>query len=760
MNKPTRRAIGLGFRAVVLASTVAGLGTVAAGCITRPVTANQPETKTNFTAVVRQAAIDKVDLLFAIDNSASMGDKQELLKEAVPDLISRMLTPDCVDENDISKKTGQVSTVNAQGEATCPSGSKPEFPPVHDMHIGIVSSSLGGKGGDQCAANEAGRHNDDKGHLLNRAGQQETVVGEAAPSNFLAWLPQNDKNQTKPRDKSVVGAQPFTDRAAMVQKFQDLIIGVKENGCGYEAQLESAYRFLVQPDPYNSLVKNGDTIDYEGYDFELLKQRRDFLRPDSLLTIVLVTDENESNVAPKAFGGRSWFFTDSKTVRPGTTPCEADPNSADCMSCYLTTATPKGGCDKQLSPDSTDHPNLRFFHMKRRFGIDPRYPIERYVRGFKERRVPSRDNEYSGFDYVGGNVDKATCVNPIFAANLPSEPNTELCALTPGPRTQDLVYFAIIGGVPWQFLTNDPDNRSASYKGRTFKDRLSGNDWTRILGADPLKYDFAGQDPLMKESIEARGGAGADEIHSREWQTANKDLQYACTFELPTAKDCSNAAIRDFCDCSDPTDSPLCQGKTQTKGKAYPTISELAVAKALGEQAIVASICPPEPKDKSQEFYGYRPAVRAIIDRLKNSLASQCLPEKLSQDESGAVPCLILETFQEPGVSCAQKGLKDPDPKIVQKFREQQRAEFPDVDKATVCEAPQILPSEFGGGQTCEKVDKAGWCYLTGAAAGGTCPQAIKFSEKGNPVGARVSLQCITKNTEAQTAAPAPTGSQ
>src|SRR5579859_1069852 len=60
---------------IVLTGILGVLGAVGVGCLTRPVTHQEPTTKTNFTAVVRQAAVDKLDLLFMIDNSASMGDK-------------------------------------------------------------------------------------------------------------------------------------------------------------------------------------------------------------------------------------------------------------------------------------------------------------------------------------------------------------------------------------------------------------------------------------------------------------------------------------------------------------------------------------------------------------------------------------------------------------------------------------------------------------------------------------------------------------
>lgn len=40
---------------------------------------------------IRQTAIDKIDLLFVVDNSASMADKQALLSQAVPGLVERLV---------------------------------------------------------------------------------------------------------------------------------------------------------------------------------------------------------------------------------------------------------------------------------------------------------------------------------------------------------------------------------------------------------------------------------------------------------------------------------------------------------------------------------------------------------------------------------------------------------------------------------------------------------------------------------------------
>ena len=89
----------------------------------------------------------KVDLLFDIDNSASMGDKQLYLQQAIPEMIARLVTPRCID-----KTTGQPNGKNADATTgQCPEG-QPEFVPVHDMHIGIVTSSLGPRLGDACTS--------------------------------------------------------------------------------------------------------------------------------------------------------------------------------------------------------------------------------------------------------------------------------------------------------------------------------------------------------------------------------------------------------------------------------------------------------------------------------------------------------------------------------------------------------------------------------------------------------------------------------
>ncbi|MBP9113807.1 MAG: hypothetical protein KBF88_13430, partial [Polyangiaceae bacterium] len=513
------------------------LGAVGAGCLTRPIVATQPDTQTDFINNIKQTNIDKVDVLFAIDNSKSMGDKQELLRLAVPKLLGRLLNPQCIDEAD---KPKGPAVIKADGSADCSafSGSRAEFPPVHDLHVGVITSALGPRGSDECRdrknpLNSAlDSHQNDKGQLINRGGAAETPVLPGGSSNYLAWLPgSNPQNNGKPNPAG--GVTKFEQEGTFLTAFGSLISGVKEYGCGYEAQMESVYRFLVQPDPYESIETSDPDLSkfpgakLVGVDSTILKQRKDFLRPDSLVAVIMLTDENESTVDPLALGGRGWVYLQTNHVKGGTTECATDPNSKDCTSCYFVgdgDARCPGG---NYLNDQTDAANLRFWDMKRRFGVDPRFPTRRYVEGFRNTSIPDRRGEHPAnangelsADYRG----QANCVNPLFAADLPESGSVDtdqgkdaLCKLTPGPRSPDQVFFAVIGGVPWQLLTDKPDVLTKNNDG-AFKSTLDTGDWLRILGKDPEKFDTTGISPYMKETPDKRSDVTSpNDVNSREW---------------------------------------------------------------------------------------------------------------------------------------------------------------------------------------------------------------------------------------------------
>jgi hypothetical protein len=330
----------------------------------------------------------------------------------------------------------------------------------------------------------------------------------------------------------------------------------------------------------------------------------------------------------------------------------ADPNCAPPASSGLPVATYTSVNDWGYDM------NLRHVHMRAKYGLDPQYPVQRYVMGLTSLSVPDRTGEYppGATNYAGLSAANAHCANPLFAASLPDGTNTDpatLCNLRSRPL--DHVVYLHIGGVPYELLHFKPNDPQAS--------ALSDADWTKILGKDPLRYDYTGIDPHMIESSQPRTGTNvgidvsgtgplaatsatstSDPVSGREWVTDQQiqpnghvlpvDREYACIFRLPAPRDCTQSYNQSsFCDCpykpnllSHDQTPPVCDENTptmQVAAKAYPTIRELLLAKLLGSQGVVSSICPPHVTDNAtgnDPLYGYRPAVSALVERIRLGL--------------------------------------------------------------------------------------------------------------------------------------------
>jgi hypothetical protein len=736
-----------------LVATVIAMGacSVLLACIQRPVSKEEPTTKISFDTVVPQPAIEKIDLLVMVDNSSSMLDKQRILADAVPDLVKGLVSPKCVDKT-TRASTGVLSDPTKPDEAMCPPGSEPAFPPITDMHIGVISSSLGGMGSSMCLTTE-NPHNDDRGHLLARGPNGD--VAAAGDLHFLAWYPDVEKNKDKVRhpDPPVPKTKDVNELGAA---FRDLIVGVGQDGCGLEAQLESVYRFLVQPDPWTAIDKVGTAATYgpaNQVDVELLRQRAAFLRPDSLVAVIVLTDEDDSLADPLSFQGSGWRFMDREARDRATSTCSADPMSDQCTSCAFASGAP--GCSPVKYAEGEDELNVRFHHMKQRFGVDPQFPISRYVDALTKPRVPRRDKEH---DANGNYAPKAGCTNPLFAARLPTNPDDELCALPRGSRSPSLVYFALIGGVPGSLV---PDELASDGKQQI--------DWTKVLGRDPSRLDEGDIDPHMIQSSSPRPGLpaasasdDADPIHGREWTTGGRDLQFACTFDLherdasgsvvPVRRQCTDSdRKRQVCDCDGTRDTPLCapdDRNVQVRGKAYPTRRELLVAKELDKQGIVASLCPKQLTAPDADDYGYRPAVRAITTRLERQLVGSCLPRALErQDKEGNVACLVLAMLPDPGPDsdCARFGLKPPSSQLLTQMRDKLRAdEGEEATRHPICEVPQVAVPP---GEICKDAsEEIGFCYAE-APLLTQCAHAIAFTKASQKLTfARFTMQCIQQS--------------
>ena len=593
-----------------------------------------------------QGRANQVDLLLVIDNSRSMEDKQTILAATLPDLLRGLTNPACVDP---SSPTDQTKwQVPATPLDACPAGLERRFAPVADLHVGVISSSLGGHGSDACPTTEttscAGSENpsnNDAGHLLTRNGPcAGGVVPTYQGQGFLAWDPASTKAPPGETAFGQVAIDPTsgavtTASPGLVASLADLVQGTGQIGCGFESQLESMYRFLMDPEPYGSLtIVDGKAV-AKDLDPVLLTQRADFLRPSSLLLVVGLTDENDCSI--REYGQ---FYFAAQTMDPAKpnkaihlprarSECAQDPGHKCCLSCGQN----QGDCpfDPNCTtlPAGEDPPALRCWEQKRRFGIDFLYPLDRYLTGFTGSVLPNRTGEM--------------VPNPIFSDLKPGDSDSSI-------RDQSLVYLAFIAGVPWQDLARDPHDLGKGYKTAaelSAKDASGHSTWDHVIG-DPASYQPP-LDPFMVESTQPRSGKnpftfdsiappglGQNPINGHEYTPGlstgvAEDLQYACVFPLLVPRDCASNQ-HPACDCTDPTnDNPLCEpdpenggNRTrQVRAKAYPSLRELAVIQGLGEQGIAASVCPAQLTDQGSPTYGYRPAFEAILERIGPALGAR-----------------------------------------------------------------------------------------------------------------------------------------
>jgi hypothetical protein len=699
-------------------ASVATLGGLASGCLDRPVSPASPNTTNVFVDQIRQSGVDKIDMLFMIDNSISMADKQKILQAAVPKLVERLVTPRCVDTT-----TGLPVGGNADAAGTCANG-EPEFPPIKDIHLGVITSSLGAHGGETCSLTSPGSNptQDDKGRLVGFTRQLPNH--EQPPIDFLWWNPGTD-------------AADQADSNTLITEFSAQVVAAGETGCGYEASLEAWYRFLVDPQPPDTVKKDGnftvvEACPQEGADCgaggiciggfcadkTVLAQRQAFLRGDSLVAVVMLTDENDCSIRDD---GQGWLVSIASPGLPrSTAACLTNPDDACCTSCA---APPGPGCaphgqDAECSKNGgtfsgpEDHVNLRCWEQKKRYGVDFLYPLNRYVNALKNPSVTDR----------GGN----SAPNPLFS--------------TGGGVSRDpsLIFLAGIVGVPWQAIaTDDSQAAGAPLKYKNARDI----DWpaiTRTGNTPPTN-------PRMVESIALRPGLpdfntpNADPVHGHDFDIIGSatsqgpaDLQYACIFPLAQTRDC---AALSACDCKTDTGvaakSPLCWDGTQfstvqTGAKAYPGLRELEVLRDFGDNAIVASICPKEAINQNDPSFGYNPAVDAIVDRLKEQLSGSCLtrPVTVVQNPDGttSTQCAIVEVEVTQGGACGCDGnqnRKDPDAKLIKPVLDGLRKDrICGAAGQPACSQTDFCLCEIGEANpksSCENDPNpqgVGWCYI------------------------------------------------
>lgn len=554
-----------------------------------------------------QAEVGKVDLLLAVDNSYSMAEKQQLFAQTIPELVARMINPRCIGD------TGDIVSQPATPSASCPANSRRETEPLRDLHVGVITSSLGSHGSVGAKDVCVGAAQNDHAHLL--------------PSVRPGLSSYNDEGYLKWDPDQHASPEGEADAAVFTASLRSMLEAVGENGCGYEAQLESVYRFLVDPEPPVSIevqMRTATTAPV-GIDQDLLTQRDNFLRPDSSVVVVMLTDENDCSIIDESYG---WLISRAAPMYRATSACSTNPNDACCQLCGETTAN--DGCppiadDPECQKSVTltgageDDLNLRCWDQKRRFGFDFLYPVERYVGGFADAQVRGRGGEL--------------VANPLFHRGGVD-------------RDRSLFTLAVLGGVPWQDLATTSSLNGDELELMTNAQLNAAGRWPMIVGN--LKTFTPPSDPFMREATAPRSGQNplsgddivsadstdpaANAINGHEQHDTGGDLQYACTFELPEPIVCDQTRLEEDrgCSCFEEDlvrNRPVCQPPTggapettQYYAKAYPSLRELDVARQLGRRSVLASVCARNTQDEERSDYGYRPMFGAIANRVADTL--------------------------------------------------------------------------------------------------------------------------------------------
>lgn len=564
---------------------------------------------------------DKVDLLFVVDNSAYVFDEQEVLKRSVGTFLRELTNPPCVDDD------GEIASQPASAEAECPSGSARRHPPVRDLHVGVVSSSLGGHGSpDTCE----GFEKNDRGHLL--ASERGLDVADEG-HGFLAWG----------QSSSGQGPTPLTD-IDVLSRDTELMLSAGDRGCSYEAPLEAWYRFLADPTPPAEVVVEDQLAVKRGEDEDLLRQRAEFLRSDSVLGIVVLTDANDCSVVD---GGYGYLMTSVELMHYGTSACAEDPNDACCSYCGFVESAP--GCTPpaedaacQRGKETEDVRGLRCWDMKRRFGIDLLYPVTRYVAALQDREL-CPDSSAGDGDCQCRHA-KALGVECEPGRPVPNPIYYDMQGTGARVRDPAHVFLLTITGVPWQ----DIATRETLGTPDTLRIKAGSDlDWDLILGS-PDKGRLP-DDILMVEDVKPRSGPPhpltdvsprppdspriSNPINGHEWNGAGVfkgHLQFSCIFDITSLYGfprectlnttqqpclCFNNDYRQYAQCQDPTENTY--GNLQYADGAEPGLRQLEVVRQLDRAGLVGSSCPKvlstDPQDPS---YGYVPALFGLAERI------------------------------------------------------------------------------------------------------------------------------------------------
>lgn len=249
------------------------------GCPSRDLKPLTPCVVSGVVANIQQNPADKIDVLFVVDNSFSMDAEQTALSAEFQEMVRILVTGDTDNDGD------------------------QDNPPVNDLHLGVVTTDLGNGGlAVQTPLGTCGTENrtegvepavGDDGVLQTKGDTSDAACEDTYPA-FLAYACDDEECSTPAKE---------TERDQLAQDFACVAkLGI--GGCGLEQPLEAALKALsdpaaAEPVTFTSGQGRGGADD---------PFNAGFIRPDSLLAIVLVTDEEDcSSPDPRMFEDPATF---------------------------------------------------------------------------------------------------------------------------------------------------------------------------------------------------------------------------------------------------------------------------------------------------------------------------------------------------------------------------------------------------------------------------------------------------------------------
>ena len=241
---------------------------LALGCAAAP---EAPCTETTLETHVWGELRNAVDVLFVIDGSPSMDRQREVIHPMLARLVDILVTGD------------------SEARTSRPGAGIRDFTPPQSLHLAMMTSDGGGLG--EVPTGPCG----------SRMGDDGLFVGACNGSFAARYLEHYDG-----QDPTVVEDQ--------------LDCWTDEHGgtCGFEQPLEMMLKALASPD-YVPL--GGDYLSGTPAHGNQTGENRDFLRYDSLLIVVFVSDEDDGSAAdPTLFEPTTPITPNDLDVRPALSP--------------------------------------------------------------------------------------------------------------------------------------------------------------------------------------------------------------------------------------------------------------------------------------------------------------------------------------------------------------------------------------------------------------------------------------------------------